>query len=173
MSLLTKLAWFLLSLAGYSLGAVLHSGKKAPRRPRAADIVLLLVAGVALFAFGPRIPLSRWFLLPGGIAAGCALGLAASLAWGSTGAACGARETNPLAAAQAGKRRPWREFGYKVGTFQSRAIMGLFYFLIVTPFALGVKLFGDPLGLKPSRGGSHWADKKRPASDLESFRRQS
>jgi hypothetical protein len=43
-----------------------------------------------------------------------------------------------------------------MGGFQSRLLLGLFYFFIVTPFGLGVKAFSDPLLLRRTRKLSNW-----------------
>ncbi len=42
----------------------------------------------------------------------------------------------------------WLVLARKIGQFQSRIILTLFYFIFVTPFGLGVRLFADPLHVK-------------------------
>jgi hypothetical protein len=42
----------------------------------------------------------------------------------------------------------WKRVGRKIGDFQSRLILSLFYFVILFPFALVVRLKADPLGIK-------------------------
>jgi len=48
----------------------------------------------------------------------------------------------------------------------------LFFFTIVAPFALGVKIFSDPLELKRGSNESHWLPKRDIRIDLEQSRRQ-
>jgi hypothetical protein len=48
----------------------------------------------------------------------------------------------------------WKRVGKKIGDFQARVLLTLFYFVILAPFALGVRLMADPLGLKQP-GGWH------------------
>ena len=48
----------------------------------------------------------------------------------------------------------WKRFGRKVGDFQARIFLTIFYFVILAPFAMGVRLLADPLGLKQP-GGWH------------------
>ncbi len=48
----------------------------------------------------------------------------------------------------------WKLVGKKIGDFQARVLLTLFYFVILAPFALGVRLLADPLGLKQP-GGWH------------------
>ncbi len=46
----------------------------------------------------------------------------------------------------------WKRVGRKIGDFQARVLLTLFYFVILAPFALGVRLLADPLGLKRPAG---------------------
>ena len=45
----------------------------------------------------------------------------------------------------------WKRFGRKVGDFQARVLLTVFYFVLLAPFALIVRWKADPLGL--TRGG--------------------
>jgi hypothetical protein len=42
----------------------------------------------------------------------------------------------------------WKAFGHKVGNFQARLILSIFYFIVIFPFGLIVKFFSKPLRLK-------------------------
>jgi hypothetical protein len=42
----------------------------------------------------------------------------------------------------------WKELTRAMGGFQSRILLGLFYFIIVMPFGILVRAFGDPLELR-------------------------
>ncbi len=44
--------------------------------------------------------------------------------------------------------KQWKLIAHKIGNFQSRILLNIFYFIILMPFGLGVKLFSDPLHLK-------------------------
>ena len=48
----------------------------------------------------------------------------------------------------------WKRVGRKIGDFQARVLLTVFYFVILAPFAMGVRLLADPLGLKQP-GGWH------------------
>jgi hypothetical protein len=39
----------------------------------------------------------------------------------------------------------WKSFGRKLGDFQARLILSIFYFVIIAPFSLLVRFFNDPL----------------------------
>jgi hypothetical protein len=42
----------------------------------------------------------------------------------------------------------WKRVARKIGDVQARIILTLFYIFIVGPFALAIRWFGDPLGIK-------------------------
>lgn len=63
----------------------------------------------------------------------------------------------------------WKRFGRKMGDFQARLLLTVFYFVILAPFALVVRLGADPLGLKRSGG---WLPVTRDADPLARARRQ-
>jgi hypothetical protein len=53
----------------------------------------------------------------------------------------------------------WKRFGKKVGDFQARLLLSIFYFVVLAPFGLGMRA-ADPLGLRKS--GLGW--RPRPAT---------
>ncbi len=64
----------------------------------------------------------------------------------------------------------WKGVAHKIANFQARLILTLFYFVVVTPFALRVKLFSDPLQLSASKG---WLSRSHTdANTLTYARRQ-
>ena len=52
----------------------------------------------------------------------------------------------------------WKVIAHAIGTFQARVLLSLFYFLIVPPFALIVKL-KDPLALRRRNRAGGWIDR--------------
>jgi len=66
----------------------------------------------------------------------------------------------------------WRNLSKRVGRFQSRIFLLLFYFSILAPFALAVKIFADSLNIKHCWLESYWLPKMEAKVDLEQFRRQ-
>ena len=65
--------------------------------------------------------------------------------------------------------RAWTAVAARIGHFQSRVILVLFYFVVGGPIALVMRLRGDPLGVKGT--GSTWTERPRALS-LEAARRQ-
>lgn len=65
----------------------------------------------------------------------------------------------------------WKIFAEKVGAFQSRVLLVFLYFVVVTPFALLVRMCKDPLRIKRIEG-SNWIERQAGPCDLEGSRRQ-
>jgi hypothetical protein len=66
----------------------------------------------------------------------------------------------------------WKQVARKIGDFQARALMTLFYFLILAPIALVLRWRSDPLAIKPTtpRG---WRERDgREGTPMEHARRQ-
>ena len=59
----------------------------------------------------------------------------------------------------------WKAFGHKVGNFQARLILSLFYFIVISPFGMVVKVFSKPLRLKLSHT-SNWLVYQGDAEDI-------
>jgi hypothetical protein len=72
--------------------------------------------------------------------------------------------------------RAWsafQRFARRVGDFQARLLLSLFYVLVVGPHALFMKLFADPLGLRTTQSRG-WTERSRPEPrTLDEIRRQS
>ena len=62
----------------------------------------------------------------------------------------------------------WFKFGIFLGKIISPLIMGVIFFLVVTPIGLIMKLFGkDVLNLKYNKNESYWIEKKGPKSKMK------
>jgi hypothetical protein len=69
--------------------------------------------------------------------------------------------------------RLWFAFGLLLGRIVSPLVLGILFFLIITPVALGGKLFGrDALRLKRRITASHWIPRDPPGPALDSFKHQ-
>ena len=64
----------------------------------------------------------------------------------------------------------WKQLAYKIGNFQSRLLLTIFYFTVAAPFGLGVRFFSDPLRMKKCEPG--WLERQPPTADLNWARRQ-
>ena len=63
----------------------------------------------------------------------------------------------------------WKKTAHKIGEFQSRFILSAFYYIIFAPFAIGVKLFSDPLQIKKYQG---WSLRNDEADDSSVYARR-
>ncbi len=57
----------------------------------------------------------------------------------------------------------WKRIAHTIGVWQSRLLLTVFYYLILAPFGLGVRLLSDPLGITP-QPGPHWRCKEHDAA---------
>jgi hypothetical protein len=64
----------------------------------------------------------------------------------------------------------WQIIARINGDYLARLLVNLFYFTIMVPFALGIKLLTDPLALR--NPVAHWLDRKPVGSTLEDARSQ-
>jgi hypothetical protein len=68
--------------------------------------------------------------------------------------------------------RGWQRLGRKIGDFQARVLLTIFYFVMIAPFALIVRWATDPLAVK-RRTTKGWRLRPAPVgSPLERARRQ-
>tara|TARA_X000001036_G_scaffold107470_1_gene100611 strand:- start:166 stop:549 length:384 start_codon:yes stop_codon:yes gene_type:complete len=62
----------------------------------------------------------------------------------------------------------WFKFGIFLGKIISPVIMGIIFFLVVTPIGLIMRLLGkDVLNLKYSKNKSYWIEKDGPESKMK------
>ena len=61
----------------------------------------------------------------------------------------------------------WFKFGILLGSFISPIVMGIVFFLVVTPTSLIMKIFNSNLlGLKKNKKKSYWIEKSRIKSKM-------
>ena len=66
----------------------------------------------------------------------------------------------------------WTTVARRIGDFQARLFLTIFYVFVLGPFAVGLKLLADPLRLGPNGAGG-WTPRPRPEGDAStSARRQ-
>ena len=62
----------------------------------------------------------------------------------------------------------WFKFGIFLGKIISPLIMGIIFFIVVTPIGLIMRLFGkDVLNLKYNKNHSYWVEKNGPKSKMK------
>ena len=68
-------------------------------------------------------------------------------------------------------RHGWIRLSKKIGDVQARILLGIVYVLLVVPLGYLMRIFSDPLRLKPS-SGSNWIERKIAQPQLEDAKRQ-
>jgi len=64
----------------------------------------------------------------------------------------------------------WKEFGHKVGNFQARVLLTVFYGVLMLPFGMAARWWSDPLRIK--RRPTSWLEHSEGGSDMEWARKQ-
>lgn len=161
MELLHDVAVLLLSLFAYSAGGSAASAAEPPR-PRAADVAAAPLVALSLLLAAPAEAkvLGLVAAVLGGFVSGLAVErlVAASPAGGPAG-------PEPRPAGRGGA--DGRQYLLRVGSFQGRLFLSLFYFLVMPPFALAARLGRDTLRLRGSRESpsTHWRTAAAPDED--------
>ena len=69
--------------------------------------------------------------------------------------------------------KAWFLLGELMGKVVSPLVLGVIFFLLITPIALITRLFGrDELRLKRANANSYWIDRKPPGPAGDSFKNQ-
>lgn len=164
----------LLSMFGYSTGAVTTGQKSWQLKPQLADLFLMsLIWSGAIYT---RLTLgwNKCLLILGWLVLAFLMGRLSLLSrkllprQGTMAPHKGALSRNLFK----NLWLKWKAFSGRIGSFQSRLVLSFFFFLFVTPFGLGVKIFRDPLRLKKREKTSYWLSRKETASGLEQSRKQ-
>lgn len=82
-----------------------------------------------------------------------------------------AQKKNEMPAAMCRLWEWWKRVGKKFGDVQARILLTLFYFVVLSPFAIVVRSVSDPLGIK---SGSHrgWRPKVEQVGDQMALARR-
>ena len=69
--------------------------------------------------------------------------------------------------------RAWMKLGELMGKIVSPLVLGIIFFVLITPVALVTRLFGrDELRLKKTNASSYWIDRAPPGPAGDSFKNQ-
>lgn len=66
----------------------------------------------------------------------------------------------------------WKRIAIKIGAVNSRVLLTLFYFVLVVPVGVIVRLVSDPLFLKQGKRLSYWVSREEKNVTLDESRRQ-
>ena len=169
MNFFSALALVLLTLVGYASGAVL-SARLRKAAPAVFDVVLVVVLWAAALLTRPL--LGKWLAIAVWLLAGLLLGFLVTRP--RTGRYA-VEKTEPAPESAAGWRKLWHswlQFSRRMGNYQSRLWLALFYFVLVLPFGAAMRLFGNPLRLRRRDPQTAWIAKQIGEQDLENARSQ-
>lgn len=164
MEIISVLALILLTLVGYSSGAVLGA-KGRTAMPGIADLLVVIVLWIG--AIATRGALGKWLSI--GVWLGVGLVVGAILTWARAGIYSKIESQN----VSSGFWNVWKNFLRKVGDYQGRVLMSLLYFTIILPFGFVVSIFADPLNIKKTEDDSTWQPRETPHNpSIEEARKQ-
>jgi hypothetical protein len=149
MDLVSAVALVLLTLVGYSAGAAACAGRGKQPVPRLPDLPLAAMVIVAALVLRPD--LGRWLSIAAGVAAGFGLGWLALIPRRQRLPQTPVRESSGGSVVGRGWHR-WKVFAGRMGNFQGRMVLSLFYMTFVAPFALLARFVSNPLGRKRPPG---------------------
>ena len=183
MEILGIIAVVLLTLVGYSSGVTLAS-RKQPFLPTLLDLVLVSILWIVIFRLRGELE-NRWLMFAIRLGLGILVGYIATairLRRKGTKLELPKSELPAHARDKAVKNQEeniikrlwfrWTRFAAVMGNVQSRIIMGFFYFIVVTPFGLIVRIFNDPLQMKKQPSGSNWTEKEAADTTIQSAQEQ-
>jgi len=174
MEILSFIVLILLSLVGYSGGAAGKAGKLADIRPQLVDLIIVLLIWAGAIYSRIKFDLNKWLLILIWIILSAIIGAIVVLfrklpkEQSSNNKEPEKVQKNPIKKLW----HTWNNFSKRMGGFQSKIILSLFFFIFVSPIAIAVKIFSDPLNIKYKTTKSHWLTKKEIKADLEQSRRQ-
>jgi hypothetical protein len=165
-------ALIFLSLLGYSIGAISVAGKSRDLKPVISDLVLVILIWAGAIYSRAALHVNRWLLILILLIAASFIGMASVLLRWHSLRIIGNASKEPATSANKHVYRPWRSFSLRLGSFQSRILLSLFFFIFITPAAILVKAFSDPLKIKKHDEASSWLSKEEIETDLKQYRRQ-
>ena len=174
MNTLSFIALILLSLVGYSGGAAGRAGKNVDLKPKIIDLVLVAVIWAGAIYSRITQDLDKWLLILIWLILSIILSVIAVSLRKLPEEKSPSQKALPKTPANAFKKiwQSWNDFSKRMGSFQSRILLSLFFFILISPFALAVKVFSDPLHIKYQSRTSWWIPKKEIKNELEQYRRQ-
>lgn len=165
----------LLSLVGYSAGAVSRVGKATQLKPQIIDLVLITVIWIGAICSRVALDFNKWLLILVWLILGYLVGALAVWLRKVPEETVASSPNLPEAPQGFLKRlwRSWSDFSKGMSNFQSRVAISLLFFILFLPPSMMIKVLSDPLKIKHRNRESYWLSRKETGADLAQFRRQS
>jgi len=138
MEAISYIVLVLLSLVGYAIGAVAKAGKSVELKPQIIDLALILFIWAAAISSKIILDLNRWLLVLVFIIISSLIGMLAVWPRKLTGQETASYEAPKPAPGNIFKRlwQSWKGFSIRMGSFQTRIIFSLCFFILASPVAL-------------------------------------
>jgi len=174
MEILSVIVIILLSLVGYCGGAVSKAGKLIDLEPKIFDLILVTIIWTGAIYSRMTLDLNKWLLIIIVVFLSIIIGRSTLFFRSLPDKKIAGDKKPPRTSANIFSNlwQRWKNFSKRMGIFQSKLILSLFFFIVVSPFALAVKIFSDPLRIKHKSSKSHWLSKREIKATLEQYRRQ-
>ncbi len=175
MDALSYVVLVLLSLVGYSGGATGRTGKGTDLKPIVADLVLIALIWTAALYSRLTYDFNKWLLILVWVGISVVVGIVAASFRRIHRDAESEQEERAKIPHALIKRiwHRWTGFSKRMGSFQSRVMLSFFFFIIVSPAALMIKVLADPLRIKKKQElETFWVAKTPSSAGLEDYRRQ-
>ena len=175
MEALSYIVLVLLSLLGYSGGAVGRAGKRRELKPVIADLVLVGLIWTAAITSRLAFDFNKWLLILAWIGIAAFMGMMAvsirQLPASEEVPEDRLENLSPGVLKKLWKR--WTGFSKRMGSFQSRILLSFFFFVLISPVAFFIMTLGDPLRIKKKKTEkTYWSPKVQNPVEIEDFRRQ-
>ncbi len=175
MEALSYIVLVLLSLVGYSGGAMGRAGKRTDLKPIVTDLVLIALIWAAALYSRLTYDFNKWLLILVWVGISSVVGIVAVSFRRIPRDAEFEKEEGEKIPGAFVKRiwHRWKGFSKRMGSFQSRVMLSFFFFIFISPAALMIKVLADPLRIKKKQDlESYWVAKTPSSTGLEDYRRQ-
>jgi hypothetical protein len=171
MDILSVVLFLVLIMVAYSCGAAIFAGPGQVVTPSLVDLgalaILWFFGLITCPALGKSLALLVW--LPAAvILAGCIT----RIRLGSQPVEKTRSVTNRTTAWWRLAWEGWKSFSARMGNYQGRMLLVLFYFAVITPWGFIVRFFSDPLHVRRTSTASYWIQRESLQADIEEAQRQ-
>jgi hypothetical protein len=160
----------LLTMVAYSIGRVLPGKKHIIGAELYDGVTIITLWVLALTISGIKEPFAYLLWIGAGVVTGALITLAVRASLPSAETTITPELKNGSLFSKLWAR--WKAFAFRMGGFQGRLILLLFYFTILAPFGIVSSLFRNPLKLRNPAVSSFWFPMQAADKEIEEARRQ-
>ena len=175
METLSYIVLVLLSLVGYSGGATGRAGKKVDLKPVLLDLVLVALIWAGAIYSRLTYDFNKWLMILVWIGISAVVGIVA-VSFRRLQRENESQQQETMYASSGIFKKVWHRwtgFSKRMGSFQSRIMLSFFFFIIISPAALIIRVVGDPLQIKQKKAmDTYWLAKTPSSTEIEDYRRQ-